>query len=364
MCSRPVIDVRIQKSLFSNIDFCKNLTSVIWENGKFAPSLSVFDTILVFNTTVYTRDGQAVRRSLSRIGFLMQIPFHTAYLCAFTQLLPVKYCKSYVPLEKESIIKKEAAVTAKNDIILAFASLFILTREYYNYIIAEISQISVGGQLRTISMKPTEGISTWQIQFQSLYQPIVVPVGRSTLGRIFNVTGSTVDKFLNLPISSSFNILFLCHQKRENCIKILQMKICSKKLYLYCYNKKVPSFFEEGAQLQDLFVYNFTHNSGFYTRNSWFGNLVLYLLFHEPLVVSFKNSIFCSFVKSYRHSFNLNIISIARFMVIELPEILKEIVQHYSMSFEHLNLNLKPLHRLAVPIMSLNIFQRLYERVS
>merc|ERR1712170_255122 len=192
--------------LFFDISLCKSLTSVMWENGGFSPSLSVFDTILIFSTTIYTRDGQAVRGSLSRTGFLMQIPFHTAYICAFTQLLPVEYCKAYVPLEKESMVKKEAAVTATNDVILAFASLFMLTREYCNYIIAEISQISIGGQLRTISMKPTEGISTWRVQFQSLYQPIIVPVGRSTLGRIFNVTGSTVDKFLNLPISSGFSV--------------------------------------------------------------------------------------------------------------------------------------------------------------
>jgi hypothetical protein len=35
-------------------------------------------------------------------------------------------------------------------------------------------------------------------------QPIIVPAGRISLGRIFNVLGATIDRYLELPLSSQF----------------------------------------------------------------------------------------------------------------------------------------------------------------
>merc|ERR1711953_821328 len=47
-------------------------------------------------------------------------------------------------------------------------------------------------------MEFTEGISSWKVEVFCNYQPVVVPVGRSTLGRLFNVLGSTIDEYSEL----------------------------------------------------------------------------------------------------------------------------------------------------------------------
>lgn len=47
--------------------------------------------------------------------------------------------------------------------------------------------------VRTISMNPTEGLSRG-IEVIDTGKPISVPVGKITLGRMFNVTGDTIDK--------------------------------------------------------------------------------------------------------------------------------------------------------------------------
>jgi len=37
------------------------------------------------------------------------------------------------------------------------------------------------------------------------FQPVIVPVGRIALGRIFNVVGSIIDRYIDLSLSSQFN---------------------------------------------------------------------------------------------------------------------------------------------------------------
>jgi hypothetical protein len=46
---------------------------------------------------------------------------------------------------------------------------------------------------------------TWRCGAIVLFQALIVPVGRITLGRIFNVVGSVVDAYMELSLSSQFN---------------------------------------------------------------------------------------------------------------------------------------------------------------
>merc|ERR1712066_540932 len=78
------------------------------------------------------------------------------------------------------------------------AAALILVKAYSNWLVLEVNQICYGGILRTIALGFTEGISSWKVGVFCNFQPLVVPVGRSTLGRLFNVLGSTIDSYLEL----------------------------------------------------------------------------------------------------------------------------------------------------------------------
>lgn len=56
----------------------------------------------------------------------------------------------------------------------------------------EVEQHLGGGDVRTIAMSSTDGL-TRGMQVENTGKPISVPVGRETLGRMFNVTGAAID---------------------------------------------------------------------------------------------------------------------------------------------------------------------------
>src|SRR5437016_4881026 len=60
-------------------------------------------------------------------------------------------------------------------------------------IICEAQQHIGEGRVRTIALKPTEGLVRG-MRAESLGHPIMVPVGKETLGRVLNVIGEPVDK--------------------------------------------------------------------------------------------------------------------------------------------------------------------------
>jgi F-type H+-transporting ATPase subunit beta len=61
-----------------------------------------------------------------------------------------------------------------------------------NRLVLEVQQHLNGGLVRTVAMSATEGLRRGA-EVRSTGSPIMVPVGKPTLGRIFNVTGDTVD---------------------------------------------------------------------------------------------------------------------------------------------------------------------------
>src|ERR1700690_1385587 len=60
-------------------------------------------------------------------------------------------------------------------------------------IVAEVAQHMGEGRVRCVAMKPTEGLVRG-MKAEDLGEPISVPVGRATLGRVLNVLGEQVDK--------------------------------------------------------------------------------------------------------------------------------------------------------------------------
>src|ERR1700690_2044680 len=72
-----------------------------------------------------------------------------------------------------------------------------ITSEGYNVpepldIVAEVEQHLGEGRVRCVAMKPTEGLVRG-LKVEDLGEPISVPVGRTTLGRVLNVLGEPVD---------------------------------------------------------------------------------------------------------------------------------------------------------------------------
>src|ERR1700752_727447 len=72
-----------------------------------------------------------------------------------------------------------------------------ITSEVYNVpepldIVAEVEQHLGEGRVRCVAMKPTEGMVRG-MKAEDLGEPITVPVGRATLGRVLNVLGEPVD---------------------------------------------------------------------------------------------------------------------------------------------------------------------------
>merc|ERR1712050_504956 len=88
---------------------------------------------------------------------------------------------------------------------ISLSSVFLICREFINLLEVEISQLCFGGLLRGISLGSSEGISCWKVSCYSSYQPLVVPVGRNVLGRLFNVLGSTIDSFIEIGSGDLFN---------------------------------------------------------------------------------------------------------------------------------------------------------------
>lgn len=90
-------------------------------------------------------------------------------------------------------------------ILEGFSVQFIITKAYCNALVSEISQLCYKGIFRTVSLDFTDGMCTWNSKFTNVFQPIVIPVGRISLGRIYNVIGSIIDRYLVLNLSSQFS---------------------------------------------------------------------------------------------------------------------------------------------------------------
>merc|ERR1711933_695227 len=119
----------------------------------------------------------------------------------------------YAKLKESAIanIKDEILTNSQGETAIGWAAALILVKAYANWLIVEVYQICYGGILRTIALGFTEGISSWKVESLCTFKPLVVPVGRSTLGRLFNVLGATIDAYVGideLPIYSDYIVSF------------------------------------------------------------------------------------------------------------------------------------------------------------
>mmetsp|Transcript_110575 Transcript_110575/g.268771 ORF Transcript_110575/g.268771 Transcript_110575/m.268771 type:complete len:240 (+) Transcript_110575:117-836(+) len=179
------------------------------ESNVFLPS--VYDAILVIRPSCNFRDGTVVNNCIVNYGqYLVELPFNDSSLLGLIHLLPVKYLTTHSFWnsglhDTHSAMCKEACEMNIRDILFGFASVFLFIKSYANCLVAELSQLCYGGVLRAVALGPTDGLCTWGCSFLMVLQPVIVPVGRIALGRIFNVVGSGIDRYMELSLSCQFN---------------------------------------------------------------------------------------------------------------------------------------------------------------
>jgi len=144
---------------------------------------SVYDALLVIRPSCHFRDGRVLQNANFRQYFI-ELPFHDGYLFALIHLLPANYRSTL------HCCSQEVCDINTKDIILGFAPVFLFIKSYASWLVAELSQLCYKGVLRTIALGSTDGLCTWRVPFVMGFQPVIVPVGRIALGRIFNVVGS------------------------------------------------------------------------------------------------------------------------------------------------------------------------------
>jgi hypothetical protein len=150
--------------------------------------------------------GQSSSYSVNH--FVQTLPYNESLLLCLFRLIPLDlsrigrhpscYFSTYFGKSSDSNSSSRSAITS------CFSALFLLVRAYANFLTAEISLICTGGTARCICLGSTDGLSTSRSAFFISYQPVIVPVGSITLGRIMSVVGSILDPYIEIFLSSNF----------------------------------------------------------------------------------------------------------------------------------------------------------------
>ena len=165
---------------------------------------------------VFFRQGNILSNPLAEEfkHFLLELPFNESYFMALSYLIPSDYTHLFIydGYSGVDLSFQEACVETGNyletqlrsETLIGFMALFMLVKAYANSVVAEVSQQLYGGLFRCVSLGPTEGLSTWSCGVKFIFQPVVIPVGKLCLGRIFNVLGTSVDLYEDLSQSVSY----------------------------------------------------------------------------------------------------------------------------------------------------------------
>lgn len=203
-CVGPIIDAQMKCKVFTLEKFMIIqiiLDSNILQN-VFLPS--VYDALLILRPSCNFRDGIVIKNYTANFRqYFIELPFHDAYLFGLIHLIPANYSLHLAGIY--SGLLSELNDINLNTIVLGFAPVFLFIKSYASCLVAELSQLCYKGVLRRIALGSTDALSTWRCPFLLQLQPVIVPVGRITLGRIFSVVGSIIDPFHELCISSQFS---------------------------------------------------------------------------------------------------------------------------------------------------------------
>ena len=208
LCSSvgPIIDAQMKSKVFYKEKFMiiEIRPVLLLLRHLFLPS--IYDTLLVIRPGCNFRDARVIKNYTANFRqYFIELPFNDGYLFPLIHLISVQYRSTLGSSVWRSSAEELEDIFCR-DIILGFAPLFLFIKSYLSSsLVAEVSQLCYKGVLRRIALGVVDALCTWRCRAFLGAQPVIVPVGRIALGRIFNVVGSIIDALMELVISCQFN---------------------------------------------------------------------------------------------------------------------------------------------------------------
>jgi F-type H+-transporting ATPase subunit beta len=175
---------------------------------------SVLDASIVIRNVSSFRDSSVIPNQLVvSEKYLRHIPDNVSPYTCLLNGIPSDYSVSLSDIT--SNVQAQSNMVDYN-----YSVLLSMVKSYNNLLITEISQLCIGGILRSIALDTTDSLTSYRCHSIITYQPCTISVGRLTLGRIFNVVGSVVDKYIDLVNSCLYNSshIVLCNSGNSSSI--------------------------------------------------------------------------------------------------------------------------------------------------
>lgn len=203
-----VVDVQFSRSTLLTeipIKVSNDICSFLSKSIHSPPSLSVpcvYDALVILRPTISFREG--IQIDLSSISnFFKHLLSNDSVLLGLIHLLTTR--ASFPVLRIIQIELHAYNITGVN---AGLSGIFLLGKSYSSCLIAEIAQLCKGGVCRCISLGPTESLNTTTTEALFTYQPLLVPCGTQVCGRIFNVTGTIIDSFIEHSLAAAYLLEF------------------------------------------------------------------------------------------------------------------------------------------------------------
>lgn len=168
-------------------------------NSSVAPV--VYDALIVLRPSSHLVDSVAVPSRMSSL-YLTELPSNDSVIAGMLHLtcahLPSASAWSSKLHETQHSASNITHTGTRNGMV----SVYLLARSYANCLVCEISQLCYGGIYRAIALGSSNGLSTSKSKVISIFRPVMVPVGKLCLGRVFNVTGTSIDGYIQLSMLS------------------------------------------------------------------------------------------------------------------------------------------------------------------
>ena len=338
-CVGPIIDAQMKCKVFYKEKFMiiQIRPVLLVVRDVFLPS--VYDALLVIRPSCNFRDGRVIKNYTANFRqYFIELPFNDGYLLGLIHLIPANY-RSTLDSFYTSCVTEVCDIN-RRDIILGFAPVFLFIKSYASCLVAELSQLCYKGVLRTIALGSTDGLCTWRCTFVMGLEPVIVPVGRIALGRIFNVVGSIIDPYMELSLSSQFNTripidlgLFVeSHQRYTFSYPNHTFTLGFRLDYLLFYWNTM--IFNTIFFAWTFFIGYLYENLVFYSGLSWTPNYIAYGMSHSSIILK---DIDCS----------INALVIG--------------CESLFLNTDTLFGNIKPIHKTPLGIITLSIQLRLFE---
>ena len=198
-CIGPVLDIQVSSTQ-------GKLQRLMAEHHNIPVNLHacVYDAAIIFRPATHFRNATNIDNVKDLQAYLKALPANDSLLMATLSCLPIDTNIEGL----YDLLKLECRYIRSQSVLSAYATLFMQCKAYSNFVFAEIHQLNMNGNLRAVALATTDGLSLLDSTVLLTFQPIYVPCGQITLGRIFNVLGATVDGWYqldNIGLSSDFH---------------------------------------------------------------------------------------------------------------------------------------------------------------